>query len=358
MSEEKVDVLEIKKEEIEKEVEKVKEIKNKIDEEAEKLKLGLLQLIKESKEKNLKSIENYETILKKELEILDPNQTASNFNEILEKAEKVENVLLKERKEYQIKSFDNFKKSIKKSIEDNFQIEEESKIDKSRRVHRKIKLEFHPILIFFDIVPSNNFAQDFAKLKDIVTKDEDFFDRVAKYIFNYYDKDKNGKIDKKELKVLLSDVSDLIFPKMKSEFHSLVNKLEGETKKTISKFFTDEMDQIKEVKEIKNSIKEVKGSLKTIEDEFSTELTSTMNEESLEETFDEIDEDGSGSIDFEEFKNYFKMQTKGINQALSEFKFETDGMIDSVLKEIEFFGNEIKNGNLSETDSDKSYSFL
>ena len=191
MSEEetKVDLLTIKKQEIEKEIKNVKEIKNKIDEEAERLRKAILLLIKENKEKNLKSIENYEKNLKLELKLLDPNQIASNFNEILEKGQKVEEIISKERKEYQVKSFENFNSSIEKSMKQNFQIDEESKIDNSSsRILRKIKLEFQPIFLFFDIKPSDNFVNDISKLKEIVSEDKIFFDRVSKFIFNHYDK--------------------------------------------------------------------------------------------------------------------------------------------------------------------------
>jgi hypothetical protein len=161
-----------------KEEQRVEDLNKQIELEAEKLKTKLFQLIKESEEKSFQLLDEYQEILKKELETLNPNQTASNLDEIIEKGEKAEATLLKERKKLQAKSFEAFSFVVQKSLDENILQRKEKS-----RIHHKIQSDFNPILIFFGLEPSNDFVEDFAKLTKI-SGNVDFFELLVKFVFN------------------------------------------------------------------------------------------------------------------------------------------------------------------------------
>jgi hypothetical protein len=161
-----------------KEDQRVEDLNKQIELEAEKLKAKLFQIIKESEEKSLKLLDEYKETLTKELETLNPNQKASNLDEIIEKGDSAEATLLKERKELQVKSFESFSFVLQKSLDENIL----PKNEKSR-IHHKIQSDFNPILTFFGIEPTNDFVEDFAKLAKI-SRNVNFFDLLVKFVFN------------------------------------------------------------------------------------------------------------------------------------------------------------------------------
>jgi hypothetical protein len=176
---------------IKKELENVDVLKKDVSLKAAKLKEDLLKLIKESSESNASFLEDYEKMLKSDLETLNPNQKAFSMKEILETAKKAEAVLQKNTIPLQFTS-DNLSISsnIQKILEDNFTTDNTSKINvpKKNQLLLKIESEFSPIFSFFGIEPSQNFLKDYIKLQKYSKQEVNFTEHILKYIFDYYDK--------------------------------------------------------------------------------------------------------------------------------------------------------------------------
>jgi hypothetical protein len=176
---------------IKQEIENVNVLKNEVSLKAEKLKQDLLKLIKESSESNASFLEDYEKILKSDLETLNPKQKASSMKEILEIAKKAEVVLQKNTIPLQFTSnTSDISLNIQKILSDNFTTDNTSKIkvQKKNQLQLKMEGEFSPIFSFFGIEPSQNFLKDYIKLQKYSKQEVNFTEHILKYNFDYYDK--------------------------------------------------------------------------------------------------------------------------------------------------------------------------
>lgn len=72
----------------------------------------------------------------------------------------------------------------------------------------KLKEKFRPLLSLFDVEPSGNIFKDFGRLSEKLEDVNFFLDKIFSKIFELYDDDNNGYVDKDELKLLLQDVGE------------------------------------------------------------------------------------------------------------------------------------------------------
>lgn len=110
----------------------------------------------------------------------------------------------------------------------------------------KLKTEFEPVLRFFEVKPTGNLFKDLTLLAEAI-EGAKIDEKLTKFFFTFYDRDGNGTISRDELSVLVRDIGEAM----------------GD------------------------------DSMKNISDE------------QLDDAMAILDEDGSGEIDWAEFKNWF-----------------------------------------------------
>ncbi|KAF0971945.1 hypothetical protein FDP41_009641 [Naegleria fowleri] len=111
---------------------------------------------------------------------------------------------------------------------------------------QKLKTEFEPVLRFFEVKPTGNLFKDLTLLAEAI-EGAKIDEKLTKFFFDFYDRDGNGTISRDELSVLVRDIGEAM---------------------------GDE-------------------SMKNITDE------------QLDDAMAILDEDGSGEIEWNEFKNWF-----------------------------------------------------
>eukprot|EP01080_Neovahlkampfia_damariscottae_P004828 gene4828-8414_t len=334
------------------EIDNVENLKKEISNKSAKLKEDLLKLVKEVSDKNDITINNYEKELKQDIETLNLEQKASSMKEILEKAKKAETVLNKKTIPFTVHGdINKISSDITKILEDNFKAEKVSNIQSVSKSQLQIKLntEFSPLFTFFGIEPSDNFLKDYIKLYKYSKEEINFTEHILKYIFDYYDKDGNGTIDKIELKCLIDDFFGSIAPRSIIKMNELSEELKDKLQKTC-RFLGKE----KTTEALEKYEEEIKK-------ETSPNNVIPKNIESIDETFKKIDTDQSGTIDFNEFKIYFTQQIKHMEDEFKSIDKESRAKLKSFISDIyilsgeTFDDSDFDNDFEESDDDDESY---
>lgn len=77
----------------------------------------------------------------------------------------------------------------------------------------RAKKDLLPVLTFFGVKPSGNVIKDLFSIRDEMNNEDKFLDCVIRNMFQAYDIDGSGTIDKGELSLLLKDMINFLIPK-------------------------------------------------------------------------------------------------------------------------------------------------
>jgi Ca2+-binding EF-hand superfamily protein len=233
-------------------------------------------------------------------EELEKNLLVSKKEEEIIKTEekKVEEENVEEKK-VEEKKVEEKKVEETKKTEETKEKEEEKKESKNT-ISNKIKEDFEGILRFFKIQTTENIFIDIFNLRKEINNEERFLDNILTYLFNIYDTDNNGSIDKNELGPLLKDVLETILPRISEIQKEITNNEVLKSLEPLLRLYYEE--NINDL--IKSSKKDLINEINDVEKEFRL-----------------IDSNNDGKIDIVEFVSFFKNQFIGVSNALKELKF-------------------------------------
>lgn len=190
----------------------------------------------------------------------------------------------------------------------------------------KAKSELQPVLTFFGVKSSGNLIKDLFSIRDEMNNEEKFLECVIKNMFQAYDLDGSGTIDKAELSLLLKDMINFLIPR----FDQVKEKVSKEVKTALVPLvgMMEYFEQFNK-EEIKNITSEIDSSFSEVKDLIKEEFSD------IEAKFKEIDSDNNGKIDLKEFTDFFKLQFKESAKAIKDIENEIRNGTKEMMNEFD-----------------------